>query len=136
MVGSQSENGPFILQCVRLGMLLENPDDLDNVDEMHFADPQIRDIVVELKERRQRIASKQKVENGVEQLRDLLTRCGCDYGFASVEEAKSAIRDRVEVDGRFTWALWELSKIVRVQVDQPMTSEQKRAFTNAVTSRK
>lgn len=125
------ENNPYIVQLLRLGMLLENPDELDSTDPRHFGDAVLADVVRGLQERRK--AKKPKNGEGLIPLERFLESVGCERGMRSVEDARSAIRDRLEVDGQFGLALMYLAKHAKLSVEMMgQTSEAKRAFTEAV----
>jgi hypothetical protein len=128
-----NENAPYILQLLRLGMLLQHPDELEQTIARFFGDPQLRDIVTELQERRQAVATKKRLRNGPELLSSFLEACGCVQGIKSVEDARDAIRERVDVDGEYSQALEHLQKVAKVSVDLcGATSEAKRKFTDLV----
>ena len=107
------EHKAYLLQVLRLGMLLERPDELDGVEAWHFGDPVLRDVVSELKERRKTVTTGGKLSNGPALLKTLLEEWGCEEGIGSVEDAKSAIRERVELVGRFVRATTFLGGMVK-----------------------
>lgn len=112
-------------------MLLENTAELDKVNHLHFGDPLIRDIVQQLQQRKK--SRRPKNGEGLIQLTLLLQECGCDKGIQSVEDAKEAIRQRVEVDGQYVQALAYLGRTCKVTADLcGATSEAKRAFVESV----
>lgn len=127
------ETDPYLLQCVRLGMLIADPNELDTVEPWHFGDPVLRDIVSELKERRKVYADGGKATNGPTLLESYLRSLGCEDGHKSVDDAKSALRDRVEVDGMFAKAIGLLNDLARVNVELgSWSSYEKRRFAKAV----
>jgi hypothetical protein len=127
------DNAAYLLQLVRLGMLLADPNELDLVEPHHFGDPIVRDVVTELKERRKTITDGGKLTNGPTLLKTLLMELGCEDGIKSVEHAKVAIRDRVEVDGDYVRAVAYLGSIVRIHVEGELLSNyEKRKFAQAV----
>lgn len=122
------EHKAYLLQVLYLGMLLAAPDELDVLDEQSFGDPVLRDVVSELKERRKR-----RGKNGPTLLKTLLVEWGCEDGIGSVEDAKSAIRDRVESMGLFLRAVRELDKLVKVTVEnRNLSNTELRRFAAAV----
>lgn len=122
------EHKAYLLQVLYLGMLLAAPDELDGLDEQTFGDPVLRDVVSELKERRKR-----RGKNGPTLLKTLLVEWGCEDGVGSVEDAKSAIRDRVESMGLFLRAVRELDKLVKVTVEnRNLSNTELRRFAAAV----
>lgn len=127
------EQASYLLSLIRLGMLLSDPEELDGVEPHHFGDPVLRDVVTELKERRKTITDGGKLTNGPALLRTLLMELGCEDGIKSVEDAKSAIRDRVAIDGDFVRAVAYLGSIVKVHVEGELLSNyEKRKFATAV----
>lgn len=125
------EHKAYLLQVLRLGMVLSDPTELDGLEPEHFADPVLRDVVSELKERKK--ASKGRGHLGP--LKDLLVEWGCDDGIKSVEDAKSAIRDRVESVGLFMRAVERLDRIVKVSIDgRGMSNTELRRFAESVRS--
>jgi hypothetical protein len=122
------EHKAYLLQVLYLGMLIAAPDELDGLDEQTFGDPVLRDVVSELKERRKR-----RGKNGPALLKTLLVEWGCEEGIGSVEDAKSAIRDRVESMGLFLRAVRELDKLVKVTVEnRNLSNTELRRFAAAV----
>lgn len=107
------ESTSYLLQVMRLGMFLADPNELDGVEPWHFGDPVVRDVVSELKERRKTVTDGGKLRNGPTLLSALLVEMGCDEGIGSVEDAKSAIRDRVELTGRFVRVTEFLSGLIQ-----------------------
>lgn len=129
------EHKAYLLQCIRLGMLLERPEDLEGMEDWHFADPVLRDVATELKERRKTVTDGGKLKNGPTLLTALLVEFGCEEGIGSVEDAKSAIRDRVEAMGGFVRALAHLDKLVHVTVEnRNLSNTELRRFSEAVTN--
>jgi hypothetical protein len=125
---SVEEHKAYLLQVLYLGMLLAAPEELDGLDEQTFGDPVLRDVVSELKERRKR-----RGKNGPTLLKTLLVEWGCEEGIGSVEDAKSAIRDRVESMGLFLRAVRELDKLVKVTVEnRNLSNTELRRFAAAV----
>ncbi len=108
-----TEHDSYLIQCIRLGMLIADPTELDTVEPWHFGDPVLRDVVSELKERK---AAKKRT-NGPKLLTTYLVELGCEDGAKSVEDAKSAIRDRVEALGGFKRAVEFLGAIVQTHID-------------------
>lgn len=127
------DNEPYLLQCIRLGMLLQAPNELDMVEAWHFSDPVLRDIVSALKARKQSFngSNKSNVDD-MGQLPQFLESLGCDKGIECVRDARHAICDRVEVDGAFTEAVRKLSEITQMTVNGNLPSEAKRRFAESV----
>jgi hypothetical protein len=127
------DNPPYLLQCIRLGMLLQDPNELDTVEPWHFGDPVLRSIVGALKARKVKFDGSNKSDVGeMAELPMFLHELGCDAGVQCVRDARLAIRDRVEVDGAFVKALEALEKITNVTVNGDLPSEAKRRFADAV----
>lgn len=128
------DNTAYLLQCVRLGMLLATPDELDMVEPWHFGDPVIRDVVNELKERRRTVKEGGKLTNGPTLLSTLLMEWGCEES-NSVEHARVAIQDRVECEGMFVRALGFLDSMIQVKVEnRNLSNYELRRFAEAVFS--
>ncbi len=119
-----TEHESYLLQCIRLGMLIADPTELDSVEAWHFGDPVISEVVTELKGRRRIHKDGGKMTNGPTMLSAWLVDLGCEEGINSVEDAKSAIRDRVEALGLFRKALGFLGSMLKVNVEN-------RSYSNA-----
>lgn len=112
-----TEHESYLLQLVRLGMLIADPNELDGLEHWHFGEPKLRDVATELKERRKTVTDGGKLKNGPTLLSALLVELGCEEGIGSVEDAKSAIRDRVELSGRFVRACEYLGGLLEAHRD-------------------
>lgn len=126
------DNEPYLLQCIRLGMLLQDPNELDHMEAWHFADPVLRVIVEHLKSRRLAFKENKTGFNGTVDLAAYLESLGCEHGIQSVEDARSAIRDTVEADGMFARAVEKLSEITECTVNRRMPNAAKRRFAELV----
>jgi hypothetical protein len=127
------DNPPYLLQCIRLGMLLQDPNELDTVEPWHFGDPVLRSIVGALKARKVKFDGSNQTSVGeMAELPMFLHELGCDAGVQCVRDARLAIRETVEADGAFVQALDELSKITQVTVNGRLPSEAKRRFAELV----
>lgn len=128
------ESDPYLLQCIRLGMLLQDPNELDKVEPWHFGDPALRDIVSALKNRKESFNGSNRANaDDMGQLPQFLESLGCDHRIQSVRDARHAICDRVEVDGGFVRAVEKLSVITEMTVNGNIPSEAKRKFSEQVT---
>jgi hypothetical protein len=128
----KDENDAYLLQCVRLGMLIADPTELDGMTDCHFGDPVLRDVMAELTERRRLANAGKKLKNGPTLLKTLLVELGCEEGIKSVEDAKSAIRDRVELIGRFVRASTFLGEMVKVTESRNLSNYELRRFAESV----
>jgi hypothetical protein len=128
----KDENDAYLLQCIRLGMLIADPAELDGMEESHFGDAVLRDVARELTERRKTANAGKKLKNGPTLLTTLLVELGCEEGIKSVEDAKSAIRDRVELIGRFVRASTFLGEMVKVTESRNLSNYELRRFAESV----